>query len=334
MKLLLPMLFLMSSLSYAKTFKLMQYNVENLFDTRHDQNKEDYVYLPLNVKNSIPGMNEYCANQGSPFNVNQCLNLDWTEAKLQRKLQNIAQVIRSYDNSGLGPDVVVIEEIENRNVLNQLATRGLNGLYRFQVLLEGEDERGIDIGILSKYPVITAQRYPLVVNGQRIGTRGITGVALNVEGKTVAIFGNHWPSQSNPIEFRQASARMLNDLAKQSRADLIVAAGDFNTLPTDTPSPFNHLVDFIDAEREARKINRNLHPGTHFFKGHWSSLDHIFIHKSSKMRPRFDRFQIMNRPFMMKRDERGSGQMIPNRFDFDNATGYADHLPMTMEFEY
>lgn len=340
MKLLLALsVLMMSSVSFAKTLKLMQYNIENFFDARHDQNTEDYVYLPIAVKQTVPGMNEFCAKLGTEFYINQCLNLDWNDNRINRKLQNLSQVIRAYDNTGAGPDVIVMEEIENRNVLNMIATRAVGNLgYRYQALIEGDDSRGIDIGVLSKHPIISANRYPLVINGRKVNTRGILGVALNVEGNSVVVFGNHWPSQSNPVQERIASAQLLNNLANQTaqanpKPALIIALGDFNTLGTDSPSPFSYLPDFIDAEPQARKVVRDLNPGTHFFKGGWSSLDHIFIHRSSRMKPLFNRFQIMNRPFMMKRDER-SNAIIPNRFNTETGTGYSDHLPMTMEFEY
>jgi endonuclease/exonuclease/phosphatase family metal-dependent hydrolase len=340
MKFLLALSVLMvSSTTFAKTLKIMQYNIENFFDTRHDPNTEDYVYLPLNVKNTIPGMNEFCAKQGSEFYIKECLNLDWNDNIVNRKLQGISQVIRSFDVTGRGADIIVIEEIENRNVLNMIATRAVGDLgYRFQALIEGDDSRGIDVAVLSKFPIVAANRYPLIVNGNKVNTRGILGVALNVDGNSVVVFANHWPSQSNPTQERIASAQLLANLANQTaqanpKPALIVAAGDFNTVAADQPSPFNFLGDFVDAEPQARRINRNLNPGTHFFRGEWTSLDHIWIHKSSTMRPRFDRLQIMNRPFMMKRDER-AGVMVPNRFNAADGSGYSDHLPMTMEFEY
>lgn len=325
---------MMSSFTQAKTLKFMQYNTENFFDTRHDPNTDDYVYLPLAVKHTIPQMNEICGKLSTEFYVKQCLNLDWNDSRFNRKVQNISQVIRAFDNTGRGPDVVVLQEIENRNVLAQIANRGLGGLgYKHYVLFEGNDTRGIDIGLLSKYPIISAKLYPLVINGQTANSRGILGVALNVEGKTVVVYGNHWPSQNNPVQERIASAQMLNALADQSKGDLIIAMGDFNTLPSDVPSPFNFLTSFIDAEFQARKINPRLNPGTHYFRGGWSSLDRIFIHKSSKMRPIFQSFQIINRPFMMKPDQR-SGQMMPNRFDTETGNGFSDHLPLGIEVEY
>jgi hypothetical protein len=42
----------------AKSIKFMAYNAENIFDTKHDENTDDYTYLPLEVKNGIHGFHE------------------------------------------------------------------------------------------------------------------------------------------------------------------------------------------------------------------------------------------------------------------------------------
>jgi hypothetical protein len=101
----------------------------------------------------------------------------------------------------MGPDIIVLQEIENKNVLTKLVSKGLDKLgYQYQVLIEGDDSRGIDIAILSKYPVKTAKRHPIFVKGTKLNTRGILEVEVTVDGKDVAIFGNHWPSQHNPTD--------------------------------------------------------------------------------------------------------------------------------------
>lgn len=335
MKFFLSVCTLLLALSVeARTLKLMEYNTENFFDTKHDEGTDDYTYLTLPEKNSTPGMNEICHKLSTDFYIKQCLNLDWNEARFTKKIMNISKVIRSFDNTGNGPDIVVLEEIENKNVLNMLVTKGLDKMgYQSQVLIEGDDSRGIDTAIISKFPVISSNRHPLIINGNKINTRGILEVVINVEGKKVVVYGNHWPSQSNPLEERAASARLLSSLADKQSADLIIALGDFNSVPSDIPSPFTILTNFTDAEKEARKVQTNLNPGTHFFKGGWTSLDHIFIHKKSSMKPLYEKFQIINRPFMMKQDRR-SGQMIPNRFDTETAEGFSDHLPLGIEVAY
>lgn len=317
----------------AKSLKIMQYNGENFFDTSFDQGTDDYTYLPLAVKKNLPGHGAFCETM-SGFYKDQCFNMDWNETKFAKKVQNVARVIKAYDQSGLGPDVLFMEEIENINVLNQVALKGLTGLgYNYRVLIEGDDMRGIDVGIISKYPVISSKHHSLIIDGQKIDTRGILEVTLNVEGKSVVLFANHWPSQSNPTLHRIESAKLLQKLADNKKADLIIAAGDFNTLDTEKPAPFSFLSNFVDSEKEARKVNSTLNPGTHFYRSKWSSLDRIFIHKKSTMVPDYKTYQIMKPSFMLTRDSK-TGTMIPMRTNFSTGEGYSDHLPIGIIFNY
>lgn len=333
MKIFLTILILAVSFGVsAKSLKIMEFNVENLFDTTHDEGTDDWTYLPLAFKNSHPGFREICERMSSSYYVKECLNLDWNEAMLTKKIVGIAKVVKSFDETGKGPDILVLEEVENKNVLNKLVTKGLSGLgYQHQILIEGDDTRGIDVALISKYPVLASNRYPIFVNGTKLDTRGILEVKMAVDDQEVVVYANHWPSQSNPTAERVAAAKLLNDLAKTQNADLIVAVGDFNTIASDSPAPFSFMPDFIDSEKEARKVQTTLNRGTHFYRGEWTSLDKMFIHKKSALKPQFDKFQIMNRPFMLQHDHQ-SGEMIPVRFNFTTGEGYSDHLPLGMEF--
>lgn len=335
MKLFLLATTLLISLSAgAKTLKVMEYNVENFFDTIHNEGTDDYTYLPLSIKRSLPEHKKFCNNMSGEFYKNQCLNLDWNEAKFTKKILNISKVIKAFDKTGNGPDVLVLEEVENINVLNKIVTKGLDKLgYAHQVLIEGDDSRGIDVAVISKFPVISSKHHALYINGTKLDTRGILEVTLDVDGSTVVVFANHWPSQGNPASERDASAKLLADVASRIKADLILAMGDFNTLDSDVPYPFEHMENFIDAEVEARELNLDLKPGTHFYKGGWSSLDRIFIYQNSAFRANFNKFQIINHPFMMKIDSR-TGESVPLRAEAATGEGFSDHLPLAMEFTY
>jgi len=332
MKYILLALTLAGSLTVsAKNLTVMQYNAENFFDTKHDSGTKDFTYLPLEVKKSLPGHEEEC-DLMTGYYRKQCKYLDWNEARFTKKIINLSKVIKSFDKSGRGPDIVFLQEVENANVLNKLRTKGLDKLgYRYQVLIEGDDSRGIDVGLISKYPVISSRHHSLIINGTKLDTRGILEVALNVSGKKVVVFINHWPSQNNPAEERAASAKLLSQLADNVSGDLIMATGDFNTLETDSPYSFDYLQNFVDAETEARKSGVLLNPGTHYYRGEWSSLDRIFIHKNSVLKPDFSKFNIMIHPFMMETDVR-TGDEIPMRSDAETGYGYSDHLPLTLEF--
>ncbi len=316
------------NLGHAKPVSFMQYNVENFFDTIHDAGTDDWTYLPLDQKMRMQDHTEACHKTASGRFLDECLHMDWTEAKFTKKIINISKVIKSFDNTGKGPDILMIEEVENMNVISKLVSKGLNNLgYQYKVLIDGDDNRGIDVGLISKYPIVKAMRHPLIIRGQTIDTRGILQVTLNVDNHEVTVFVNHWPSQSNPTEHRVASAQLLDSIASKLNSDLIIAAGDFNTIRGENPYPFNQMRNWTDAEAEARKQGVRTNPGTHFYRGEWSSLDHIFIHNKSAAKPDYKSFQIIARPFMLRRDHQ-SGEMTPIRYNFETGEGFSDHLPM------
>jgi endonuclease/exonuclease/phosphatase family metal-dependent hydrolase/DUF971 family protein len=311
----------------SKSIQIMAYNVENLFDTLHDEGTEDWTYLPLKFKQSSPVVQDYCKTLTNAYYRGQCFNYDWSDEVLAKKITNISKVILSYGNNG--PDILVLEEVENLNVINILADNGLKDSgYISRVLIEGDDTRGISVAVLSKYPVLSAKHHSIYLNDKKLDTRGITQVTLDVAGKKVVVFANHWPSQSNPTAQRLANAQVLADAAELEKDATIVAMGDFNTLETEKPHPFSLLSNFVDAEVEARKIGTQLNAGTHFYKGEWSSLDRIFVHKNNAAKQQWNTFNILLQPWMM---EDVKGKSAPKGYDPKTGEGFADHLPLTME---
>lgn len=320
---------LLASLSYAKTVSLMQYNVENLFDTEHDEGKNDWTYLPLVYKNSNAEVQEACNQQDNDYYVKECLSLDWNANFLKKKIIAISNVVKAYDETGTGPDILVIEEVENLNVINQLIQTGLSNLgYKYVSIIEGEDERGIDVALISKFPIKSSNLYPL----KGLKTRGILETEIQVGKSILTIYANHWPSQSNPVEARINSAKMLEELAQKNKAHAILAMGDFNVTAEDSPNPFSNLKNFIDTQEVARGMNPELHFGSHFYRGKWSFLDRIFVHKNSKDKVDYKSFQVIKRPFMLKKDNY-TGEWVPNRFNFKTGEGFSDHLPLGLKIQ-
>ncbi len=315
----------------SRTLKVMQYNTENFFDTQHDQGTMDFTFLPLSIKKILPEHTSTCLAMTSDFYRNECLKLDWTEEKLQKKIQNVSKVVKSFDEKGEGPDILVLQEIENLQVLTKLMKMGLTGTgLKYGALLEGDDSRGIDVAVVSKFPIMKTKRHSLIINDEVIDTRGILEVHIKVELKTVVVFANHWPSQNNHVSQRIASAELLEKQANLTRGDLIIAAGDFNTISRDIPSPFDFMLSFSDTEEDARRTNPDVGPGTNYYRGQWSSLDKIFIHKSSTASANYESFKILAHPFMMNVSS-STGRPYPKRFNHSKGEGFSDHLPVCIE---
>ena len=122
-----PFLFLLflnlSSLSLWSQ-RIMWYNVENVFDTRHDSLKNDFDFLP----------------EG---------DYHWTPWRYWRKLDNISRVIAAVAEQDGWPMLVGMCEVENDTVLRDLTLRSSlrTAKYRY-VHHEGPDLRGVDVALL------------------------------------------------------------------------------------------------------------------------------------------------------------------------------------------
>ena len=115
-----------------KSYVIGFYNLENLFDTYHDEGKNDYEYLP-------DGANE------------------WTDFKYQKKLANMARVIRAMrDENKAYHAVLGVSEIENRHVLEDLVAEPAIADANYQIVhYDGPDRRGVDVALFYRPELFT-----------------------------------------------------------------------------------------------------------------------------------------------------------------------------------
>lgn len=310
--------------------QVMTYNVENLFDTEHDEGKEDYTYLPLATKNSDKEVQEFCNTVTDKNWRRDCFELDWNEEVVEVKMERIAQVILAGGANGQGPDVVVLPEIENLNILNRLNGHLAAAGYQSVILLEGEDERGIDIGILSKLPLANEPR--LHTAAIKAKTRGILEATFTLpNSQRLTIFGVHFPSPHNPTQDRIDSFKQLNDLGKKAAAtaDIVMAAGDFNVTAEESEKVMKNIANPV--WRVSHFEGCESCEGTNYYaRGNsWSFLDTILLfRKDGEDSPSgaFDKESIQivrSQEFQVNREGR------PLRFDPIKKTGVSDHLPMS-----
>ena len=130
-------LLLVSASAYAggpKRYVLGFYSVENLFDTYHDDGKNDYEFLP-------DGKNK------------------WTEPKYEKKLHNIATVIRAMaDENKAYHAVLGLSEVENRHVLEDLVNQPEIEAANYQIVhYDGPDRRGVDVALLYRPEYFTVE---------------------------------------------------------------------------------------------------------------------------------------------------------------------------------
>lgn len=305
------------------------YNLENLFDTINQPDVNDEEFTPA-------GANLY------------------TPEVYVDKLSKLEEVLHQIgtDVSPDGLAIIGCAEIENASVLQDLVNQPKLRPRNYSVVhFNSPDERGVDVGLLynPKYfrLITSASLYvPLVGdNGAPRFTRDILYVKGMLNGDTLHVFVNHWPSRrggeqaSAPGRARAAGiARARIDSIFRFDANAkIILMGDLNDDPV-SPSvtkvlgakgdkskvkPLELYNPWVDYYREGI--------GTLAYNDAWNLFDQIIVSEPFLRNPQEGYFlhkaYIFKREFMLQTSGRYKG--YPKRtYDFGvYLGGYSDHFP-------
>ncbi|WP_433060604.1 endonuclease/exonuclease/phosphatase family protein [Dactylosporangium sp. CS-033363] len=162
----------------------------------------------------------------------------------------------------LGADVLCLVEAENRPALVRFNDELLGRQYEHAMLVDGNDPRGIDVGLLTTGAVsIDWVRSHVdvadpAVAGKRLFSRDCPLYKLKLEsGADLYLLLNHLKSQSfasgdpDPLRTRQSTeVRAIYDRLRAEGAEYIAVLGDFNKGP-DRHDPKHHptLEALLDA---------------------------------------------------------------------------------------
>lgn len=337
------------------------YNVENLFDTKHDAGKNDYEFLP----------------SGS---------YRWTEQKYESKLRNIAQVLSELctevgsQKNPAGAAVIGLSEVENRQVLEDvlrqpsIASRG----YRI-VHFDGPDRRGVDVAFLynpKAFRLENAQLIPYFYptpeqpdvdlgfyidengrvkgypyqNGMLKGdttyiTRGFLTVEGRLGGEKFYFIVNHWPSRGAQSPARERAGyqvrRLKEALLKQDPDARIVIMGDLNDDPDNlsvtSPEALGaksekHDCGPHDLYNPWHDMLYKKGVGTLYYKGKWNLFDQIIftgnlLDTADKTRLHLLTYAVFSRDYLLQNEGKYKG--APKRTTAGGTwlNGYSDHLP-------
>jgi endonuclease/exonuclease/phosphatase family metal-dependent hydrolase len=157
--------------------------------------------------------------------------------------QNTAKVIKE-----VAADIQCIVEVEDRPTLESFCDQSvLKGIFPYNLVLDGNDQRGIDVGLLSKYPFGRIKTHIFDVDGAPRTKRVFSRDCLEVEvlppgGESLFMLLNHFKSQgygskaSNDARRKAQADRVIEILGAYNLAkDLVVVAGDFNDRPENDP---------------------------------------------------------------------------------------------------
>lgn len=301
------------------------YNLENLFDTHNDTLTRD--------------------DDRTPDGADR-----WSEARLGRKLKNLARVLSEIGREigASPPDIIGVCEVENRKVLEGLI--GQPALHPFDygiVHFNSPDHRGIDVGLLyrkGRFFPTEARSFRLLLHdaeGKRKYTRDQLVVSGLLDQEEVHLLVNHWPSRGGAAlhsrAFRKEAALrqrfLVDSILFHHPGAKIISMGDFNDNPTD-PS--------------MRILGRGRHPeeglynpmeklfrqgtGSLAYRDRWNLFDQMLFSMSLiKPSPNtygFWKARVYQPSYLKTREGRYRGYPLRTYAGGRYQGGYSDHFPV------
>jgi hypothetical protein len=304
------------------------YNLENLFDTINDPNKNDEEFLP-NGKNQ------------------------WNSEKYFIKLKNMADVISLIGQDYGGWVVLGVSEVENQAVLEDLIIQDKLKPLKLKVAHhDSPDKRGVDVSFLynpERFEFISLKAFPLVVpNKPDFISRDqvlMTGVLDKKD--TLFIIVNHWPSKSGG-EARSAPGRNAAGVLSKHICDSIFAIhpnaniiimGDLNADPIE--SCITKELGAIGKIKNLtpQKIYNPMYPmfqegiGSLAYQDNWNLFDQIMVSynlvtPNSSNYYKFSNAYVFRKSFMINKSGSFTGYPFRTFAGGSFIGGYSDHLPV------
>lgn len=243
----------------------------------------------------LPSLSEATGNQLSiaTFNVENMFDAQVphpdspprpSEAAYRRDLQKTAEAIVAMG----APTILALQEVENIEVLQELAAQSRLVNYDYQpVLLEGSDSRGIDQGYLIRGDRATVEAYGTHDAPTELFSRPplvlTVTVHLDSGDKQLILLNNHFLSlsagemQTEPVRSNQAAwnASLVEELRSSNPDAEVIVLGDLNSFYQTKPidllqdAGLRHAYEFLSDDEEL--------PYTYIYEGATQTLDHILM---------------------------------------------------------
>jgi hypothetical protein len=301
--------------------RLMFYNVENLFDTFNDSLTDDDEFLPGGLRR-------------------------WNSKRYYLKINSLYKTIAAAGEWD-APDIIGFCEIENKKVLEDLIYYTNLSRYEYGIVHEDSpDPRGIDVCLIYRKDRVRILNYRYVVpqgfSDQGFKTRSVLYTECEIEGDTIHLFVNHWPSRRGGVlaaedqrsEIAAMESSITGSIAESSGGKAkIIIMGDFNCTPDD------QLISMLAGGGKMINLTETLPSGTGTYRymGTWELIDQIIvsyelINSDHGLFTLQKMFRIFKPDFLLKSDPKYPGMSPFSTYNgFRYQGGYSDHLPVILD---
>lgn len=291
-------------------------------------------YIELNVQRAKGSSSLFRGSQAKGYTLTAKGCGDWhgfielkRESFTKLQVDMTARVIRDLD-----PDVLSVIEVEDRIALDRFNAEVVKraGL-TYAMAVDGNDPRGIDVGLLSKHPLGRMRSNCFDRKGSaRIFSRDCLEVEIQPAGKpAVHVLINHFKSKGygNPADSDQRrklqAERVAAILAERYdlATDHVAVLGDLNDTPAGAPlQPLLAVPDLTDVLTTLPPDQR----WTYKYKGQFNQIDFLLVSKPLKAR-------LTGAGVFRKGMEAGGADRYPDVTSWDTAA--SDHGAVWATFD-
>jgi endonuclease/exonuclease/phosphatase family metal-dependent hydrolase len=260
-------------------------------------------------------------------------------ASKEKEKELKAKAIKAID-----ADILALQEVENLDGLKRFNAQYLGGMnYRYQLVIDGNDPRLIDVGILSRYPFASIRTHQFQRTKSRrafIFSRDCLEIDVQItSGARLPIFVNHFKSmiggRDETMERRKVQAETVVGIIRERLGanpakEKFIVLGDFNDY---MPSP--GLEPLVGKDWLENVVQTRLEPDerwTHYYaKGNeYRQLDYILLSKALALAPGNKKAKPeIERRGLGKRATRAGKKRFPGVGA--NKPKSSDHCPVVIE---
>ena len=251
--------------------------------------------------------------------------------------ENTGKVVRS-----VKADVACIVEADNRPTLQGFDTHVLNSKYRYEMLIDGNDRRGIDVGLYSRFPLGNIRTHMFDgTSRSRTFSRDCPEYEVFLpNGESLHVLCNHLKSKGYDYggtadarrkKQAQAIADILNgyDLKK----DWVVVAGDMNDTPKSAAlKPLMDVADLHDV-LELQYPNDPNKRWTYHYKS-FEQIDYVLV--SKPLKDKFVKAGVQRKGMYDLKNLTASDNAIDNETQYSSVTHWtnaaSDHGAVWADF--
>ena len=329
------LLSLSTTSAQSKRYTVLFYNVENLFDTIQDPTIYDTEFIPSGVK-------------------------EWNSAKYYKKLGNLEKVFYSIaEQNRAFPTIIGVSEIENRNVLEDIASMPKLQRANYQIChYDGPDARGVDVAFFYrpdqfKYEGSKSIKANIPGARENFRTRDILTMWGKIDGEDFLFIVSHWPSrrggQSSSAYLREGLAAQIKGICDEARRQnpniKVAVMGDFNDDPGD-----KSVSQDLGAKLKKNKLEEydlwnpywQMHRdgyGTLVYNDLWNLFDNIVVSANVANAPKGtleiwkpkqnDYYgNVFKGDFLFQKEGQYKGYPLRTYVGNNFQNGFSDHLPV------